>query len=212
MKGRILDTARWPKRRGADERAARLAFRAPLYRASNSASPTGELRWGDDVEILSRGKRRTKVRTPAGAVGWVEHAHVAEVRRLGARYVAPLWRNAQPTPKEQKIFDLLETKKYPHGDGEIDLCIYARDAERLPKEFRKDAEAKKNARSVVFYEETPAGALNPQSRERSFRNVAIVSGIVYGLVNVRTDGSTILCATRNESENGWNVRTFVSRF
>ncbi|HEY8537178.1 MAG TPA: MBL fold metallo-hydrolase, partial [Vicinamibacterales bacterium] len=592
---------RWPKRRGADERAARLAFRAPLYRASNSASPTGELRWGDDVEILSRGKRRTKVRTPDGDVGWVEHAHVAEVRRLSARYVAPLWRNAQPTPKEEKIFDLLwgdevlvleppadgaprvrvrargwigwldanvpldgppllelyfidvgqgdgvlirtpdgrhvlidggytrrknptgksaadfvdwkffedytrtritldamiashcdadhygglwdllrddkqsvdeldatgcdvgafyhagvswfergsggrwlgptkqrhlvrllgdradvlaclpkgadprlqgewrqflervvqaapvierlgveagqngvvgddevyvpgfgpeesdatlqvlapvvrnidgqpavrsldsapdkntnghsillrlrygrarilltgdlnkgsqqalleaykgrehvfacdvakachhgsedvsycflkhmapaatiissgdaeghahprpaiiaasgltghvtmekdelltplvyateiersvgigfvtriETKKYPHGNSEIELCIYARDAEKLPQAFRKDAQAKKNARSVVFYEETPAGALRPQSRERSFRNLAIVSGIIYGLVNVRTDGKTILCATRNESKNGWNVKTFESRF
>lgn len=54
--------------------------------------------------------------------------------------------------------------------------------------------------------------MSPQSRERSFRNLAIVSGIIYGLVNVRTDGNTILCATRNESENGWNMRTFASRF
>src|SRR5690606_14150164 len=137
VKGRILGTARWPKRRGADERKARLAFRAPLYAAFNSASPKGELRWGDDVEIVYRGVRRTKVRTAAGAVGWVEHTHVAEVRQLGrigsgagARYVAPLWRNAEPTPREKKIFDLLWGDEVlllePPADGAARVRVRAR--------------------------------------------------------------------------------------
>ena len=34
----------------------------------------------------------------------------------------------------------------------------------------------------------------------------------YGLVNVRTDGETIMCATMKESGGGWTVHTFKARF
>jgi hypothetical protein len=34
----------------------------------------------------------------------------------------------------------------------------------------------------------------------------------YGLVNVRTDGKTIMCATMRESGEGWTVHTFPARF
>lgn len=64
----------------------------------------------------------------------------------------------------------------------------------------------------MHYQVTQAGALSPQPRDRSLRGSHVVSGVVYGLVNVRTDGSTILCATRNETKNAWNVRTFDTRF
>lgn len=40
----------------------------------------------------------------------------------------------------------------------------------------------------------------------------LVTGVVYGLVNVRTDGNTILCATLNEVEREWEIETFESRF
>jgi glyoxylase-like metal-dependent hydrolase (beta-lactamase superfamily II) len=39
-----------------------------------------------------------------------------------------------------------------------------------------------------------------------------IAGLVYGLVNVRTDGHRILCATRNEKTREWNVATTTSRF
>jgi hypothetical protein len=32
------------------------------------------------------------------------------------------------------------------------------------------------------------------------------------LVNVRTDGHRILCATRNEEDHTWDIETFDSRF
>jgi hypothetical protein len=40
----------------------------------------------------------------------------------------------------------------------------------------------------------------------------VVAGLIYGLVNVRTDGEKILCATLNEKDNTWQVKTFLSRF
>ncbi|MEK6591720.1 MAG: MBL fold metallo-hydrolase [Pseudomonadota bacterium] len=40
----------------------------------------------------------------------------------------------------------------------------------------------------------------------------VLSGLVYGLVNVRTDGEKILCATMNESDQSWQIKTIKSRF
>jgi beta-lactamase superfamily II metal-dependent hydrolase len=39
-----------------------------------------------------------------------------------------------------------------------------------------------------------------------------VAGLVYGLVNVRTDGRRILCATRDEESLDWQIATTRSRF
>ncbi|HSS41123.1 MAG TPA: hypothetical protein VLK37_01070 [Solirubrobacterales bacterium] len=39
-----------------------------------------------------------------------------------------------------------------------------------------------------------------------------VAGLVYGLVNVRTDGRRILCATRDEETLGWRTDVTKSRF
>jgi hypothetical protein len=36
----------------------------------------------------------------------------------------------------------------------------------------------------------------------------LLSGIKYGLVNVRTDGNMILCATLNEAAAAWEYRVF----
>ena len=40
----------------------------------------------------------------------------------------------------------------------------------------------------------------------------VVGGLIYGLVNVRTDGDKILCATLDERDNDWRIKTFSSRF
>jgi beta-lactamase superfamily II metal-dependent hydrolase len=61
-------------------------------------------------------------------------------------------------------------------------------------------------------EETSAGALNPVKKTKPLGGSRLVSGVVYGLVNVRTDGRKILCATLNETDRTWDVRTFTSRF
>jgi beta-lactamase superfamily II metal-dependent hydrolase len=106
----------------------------------------------------------------------------------------------------------METSQYPHEGVPLALRVYARDARHLPKEWKEDVEAKRHTSSLVHYEETRSGALNPSKRTRGFAGSYVVSGIVYGLVNVRTDGETILCATLNEAKGGWNVQTFRGRF
>ncbi|MFQ5477546.1 MAG: hypothetical protein ACE5E4_02905 [Candidatus Binatia bacterium] len=40
----------------------------------------------------------------------------------------------------------------------------------------------------------------------------VVGGLIYGLVNVRTDGNKILCATLDEKDNDWRIKSFDSRF
>ena len=50
------------------------------------------------------------------------------------------------------------------------------------------------------------------NKEGRLSQKSVVHDLVYGLVNVRTDGETILCATRNESDKTWNVRKIKSRF
>lgn len=59
---------------------------------------------------------------------------------------------------------------------------------------------------------TKAGDLNPTRIKKNFASTYIVAGLIYGLVNVRTDGETILCATLNEKDNTWQVKKFTSRF
>ena len=66
--------------------------------------------------------------------------------------------------------------------------------------------------TVVEYTETKAGDLHPRRRKRNLGDTLIVAGLIYGLVNVRTDGETILCATRNEKDASWKVKKVTSRF
>lgn len=62
------------------------------------------------------------------------------------------------------------------------------------------------------YSVVTAGALNPEKRTSTMARRRIVDGIVYGLVNVRTDGERILCATLNEKDATWDYEVFESRF
>ncbi|HUF52910.1 MAG TPA: hypothetical protein VMR52_03940 [Dehalococcoidia bacterium] len=68
------------------------------------------------------------------------------------------------------------------------------------------------AESKVTYEETKAGDLRPRTRSKLIGQTYVVAGVVYGLVNVRTDGERILCATMNEKNYTWDVREIRSRF
>lgn len=43
-------------------------------------------------------------------------------------------------------------------------------------------------------------------------NTLVVGGLIYGLINVRTDGNRILCATLDESSSRWRIKTLSSRF
>ena len=68
------------------------------------------------------------------------------------------------------------------------------------------------AKARVGYKEVNAGDLKPASGTRRLAGAYVVTGIVYGLVNVRTDGNRILCATLNEKNRTWDYSVFESRF
>jgi hypothetical protein len=59
---------------------------------------------------------------------------------------------------------------------------------------------------------TKPGDLNPSKIMRPLGSTLVVTGLVYGLVNIRTDGETIVCATLNEKDHSWSVRKIRSRF
>ena len=62
------------------------------------------------------------------------------------------------------------------------------------------------------YTVVTAGALRGEKRSRTMAGRKIVDGIIYSLVNVRTDGNRVLCATLNEKESKWDWEVFESRF
>ncbi|NNL88399.1 MAG: hypothetical protein HKP25_04955 [Marinicaulis sp.] len=43
-----------------------------------------------------------------------------------------------------------------------------------------------------------SGDRNPKKKTKSLDNTHLVTGLIYGLVNVRADGKRILCATMNK--------------
>jgi beta-lactamase superfamily II metal-dependent hydrolase len=67
-------------------------------------------------------------------------------------------------------------------------------------------------RVELTYRETKPGELNPRTRKRRLSGMKVVAGLIYGLVNVRTDGKTILTATMNEGDGSFALKKFPSRF
>jgi beta-lactamase superfamily II metal-dependent hydrolase len=65
---------------------------------------------------------------------------------------------------------------------------------------------------TVEAEVMKVGDLKPTTVKRKLKYTLIVAGLIYGLVNVRTDGKKILCATLNEKDNTWQIKKFNSRF
>jgi beta-lactamase superfamily II metal-dependent hydrolase len=46
----------------------------------------------------------------------------------------------------------------------------------------------------------------------ALNDALVVAGLVYGLVNVRTDGEKILCATLSEKDQKWNLRKVEAQY
>jgi beta-lactamase superfamily II metal-dependent hydrolase len=84
--------------------------------------------------------------------------------------------------------------------------------ENLVNEDGQTLEVSDLRETKIDYEVVKAGDLNPTKRSRTLAHRLIVDGIVYGLVNVRTNGDRILCAVLNEKKNKWEYQSFESRF
>lgn len=66
--------------------------------------------------------------------------------------------------------------------------------------------------SLIHFTETKPGALRSKRKTRPLGRTYVVAGQVYGLVNVRTNGQKIPCATINEGKGTWQVKSFAARF
>ena len=82
-----------------------------------------------------------------------------------------------------------------------------------PRKFEVNGEEQDDLSQLkILYERTPSGALNPEKKVKTLDQLRVIDGVVYGLVNVRTDGNKIICATLNEGKYKWEIKEFLSRF
>ncbi len=85
--------------------------------------------------------------------------------------------------------------------------------EREKQALRDLDEAQLNAWTrAAYHYRTVHKLFNIQYDNQSVWKSRIMTQNHYGLVNVRTDGETILCATMKEAGDGWTVHTFPARF
>ena len=57
----------------------------------------------------------------------------------------------------------------------------------------------------------PKGPLSARLERSSLWRSRVMRRNHYGLVNVRTDGTTVMCATMDETEEDWIIHTFPAR-
>ncbi len=67
-------------------------------------------------------------------------------------------------------------------------------------------------KSVMHFEEQKPGAIGAKKKTKKLETLKVVAGQIYGLVNVRTDGQKIICATMNEKDGSWAIKSSPSRF
>lgn len=66
--------------------------------------------------------------------------------------------------------------------------------------------------ALVECKVTKPGDLQPKTERLPLAHRRMVAGLIYGLVNIRTDGDRILCATLDESDSSWRYEVVQSRF
>ncbi|MCP4122385.1 MAG: hypothetical protein GY751_11580 [Bacteroidetes bacterium] len=75
-----------------------------------------------------------------------------------------------------------------------------------------DVELTDEQKTQISFKRVSSGQLRASDKTKSMNRLKVIDGIVYGLVNVRTDGNKILCATLNEGKSTWEIKKFYSRF
>ena len=89
-----------------------------------------------------------------------------------------------------------------------------RDAIQREKNPLRELDAKQIAAKTrgAYHYRTVHELFSIQYGNRSVWRSRIMTKNHYGLVNVRTDGKTIICATMTEAGDGWTVHSFTARF
>jgi hypothetical protein len=99
-------------------------------------------------------------------------------------------------------------------DDDTEFDLFTQPPSSFSEPLKTAATVQKDAgtRSRVHYKEAAPGRFRRKRGDRSFWKSYVLTGVVYGLVNVRTDGNKIMCATMREGGGGWTIRTFDARF
>ena len=75
-----------------------------------------------------------------------------------------------------------------------------------------ESDMQKNSTRVNFNITVPQGPVSSRNGDKRAWRARVMEKNHYGLVNVRTDGDLIMCATLNETEKKWVMHTFPARF
>lgn len=97
----------------------------------------------------------------------------------------------------------------PATAKDIREAAITREKDRL-KPVATNSAIKRTASSYHYRE--VRGPFNIGYGNRSLFRSRLMTKVHYGLVNVRTDGETIVCATIRETGGGWTVHEFKARF
>jgi beta-lactamase superfamily II metal-dependent hydrolase len=113
---------------------------------------------------------------------------------------------AFPTAADRRAEENAPTKA--EGKAIRELAI-KREKERL-KPIAASSAGKRTSASYHYRE--VRGPFSVRYGTRSVWRSRMMTGVHYGLVNVRTDGERIICATIRETGEGWTVHEFNARF
>lgn len=69
-----------------------------------------------------------------------------------------------------------------------------------------------NATSATAYGRRPTGVVGVEYDRKSVKRLRMMESNVYGLVNVRTDGELIMCASKRDSGDRWTIHWFDADF
>jgi len=108
----------------------------------------------------------------------------------------------------------IETRGLPQNGNRIDFNLFARESKHFEDALKDEAESHEEARvkSSAHYAESRPAWFHAKRDRRRLQGSYLATGVRYGLVNVRTDGNQIICATQREDGQGWTVRAFKARF
>lgn len=135
---------------------------------------------------------------PAGATATVD----------GALFAVPF--GAIP---EKALLTAEERRAIERADAVTAREIERRAVEREKPLLRQWDERQRGAKTRAAYHYRAVHKLfGAHYGNRSVWRSRIMTKNHYGLVNVRTDGKTIACATMRESGDGWTVHSFPARF
>lgn len=109
--------------------------------------------------------------------------------------------------------DRIQVERFPQNGALASLNVFAQPSSQFDDDLKVQAEEQEAAETSgrFHYREAKPGAFRPKRGDRDFQDSFVVAGVVYGLVNVRTNGDQVMCATMREDGGGWTVRSFTAR-